>query len=67
MAIFDFSEYEDSFCRHGYRYDDCPECDAIEQENGGIDKCLNCGKYKWGKDLNSSQCCSKGCVNPNEY
>jgi len=63
-----FSEYtEDSFCHHGYLADECDECDAILEANGGVDKCLNCGRYKAGKQLNRWQCCARGCVNPNEY
>lgn len=57
----------DSFCRHGYKADQCDECDAIIEADGGIDKCLNCGRYKSGNQLNKDQCCKRGCVNPNEY
>lgn len=58
-------------CGHGYDISSqCPECEAqddwIESE-GGLDQCLNCGKYKTGNQLNRDQVCSKGCVNPNEY
>ena len=65
-----FEDYD--YCRHGtpYRYS-CDECNAeddeIESKMGGIDKCLNCGKYQWGKLLNADQCCIKQCINPNEY
>ena len=45
----------------------CDLCDKEEEENGGIDKCLNCGQYKWGKELDKYQVCIKPCINPNEY
>lgn len=65
--LLDDSDSSDSFCRHGYKYDQCDECDAIIEADGGIDKCLNCGRYKSGNQLNENQCCKRGCVNPNEY
>jgi hypothetical protein len=49
----------------------CESCaEEVEAEidsRGGIDKCMNCGRYKYGDQLNRYQVCSKGCVNPNEY
>lgn len=63
----DYSRYSSGCCRHMNPYDECDECDAIIEENGGIDKCLNCGRYKSGNQLNRDQVCIKGCRNPNEY
>lgn len=54
----------DDWCRHGYHFDDCDECNDDCMD---IDKCLNCGRYKSGSQLDKWQCCIKGCVNPNEY
>ena len=46
----------------------CKECDKEEEQHGGIDKCMNCGGYKWSDSLTyPDQVCKKGCVNPNEY
>jgi len=60
-----------NICRHNQISHLCKQCEAEFQEladvNGGIEKCLNCGKIKWGDQLNEHQVCSKGCVNPNEY
>lgn len=48
--------------------EDCARvCDELEEENGGMDKCMCCGRYKYGNQLNAFQVCIKGCVNPNEY
>ena len=55
------------FCRHGNLYSECDECDAEIEQAGGIDKCLNCGRYKSGNQLNRDQVCKAGCTNPNEY
>lgn len=65
----DDDDYEPYSCRHGvFGFESaCEECDAILEENGGTDKCLNCGRYKAGNQLNRDQVCTKGCVNPNEY
>ena len=63
----DDSDYEPYVCRHGVEGDGCEECDAILEANGGVDKCLNCGRYKAGNQLNRDQVCRIGCVNPNEY
>jgi len=66
----DDDSYPKGFCQHGYRYADCAACDALDDEiesKGGIDKCLCCGKYKYGNSLNAFQQCIKGCRNPNEY
>jgi len=58
-------------CHHGiykgYLGGYCPKCDKEEEDNGGLDKCLNCGQYKWGNQLGENQCCIKPCRNPNEY
>lgn len=67
-----FQSIEDDFddwklCEHGNRSGECTACDAYEESMGGIDKCLNCGRYQWGKKLNKDQCCIKQCRNPNEY
>ena len=51
-------------CRHGYDIDSCEQCDLDTED---IDKCLNCGRYKSGWQLNEDQCCRIGCRNPNEY
>jgi hypothetical protein len=56
-----------NYCEHGNPTHDCNECDAYINSRGDIDKCLNCGRYKFGDELNADQCCKKGCVNPNEY
>lgn len=60
-----------STCHHGIYKGNaggvCDACDAFEEERGGLDMCLCCGRYQWGKDLNADQCCIKGCTNPNEY
>lgn len=63
---FEADDFKD-FCHHGNEYSNCDECDAKIEENGGIDKCLNCGRYKYGKQLNAFQVCIKACQNPNEY
>ena len=62
-----YRRYEPSFCHHGFVADECDECDAILEENGGIDKCLNCGRYKSGNQLDEWQVCRVKCHNPNEY
>jgi hypothetical protein len=59
-------EYHRYTCQHG-RTSDCDECDEYEQSRGGIDKCLNCGRYMYGDSLTKDQVCERGCVNPNEY
>lgn len=52
-------------------YSMCENCsDETDNEieaNGGLDKCLNCGKYKYGNQLNKDQVCKIGCRNPQEY
>lgn len=63
----DHDDYFDNQCHHGNSYSDCDECDAEINEAGGIDKCLNCGRYKSGNQLNKDQVCKLGCRNPNEY
>jgi hypothetical protein len=51
--------------------DTCEQCarimDAAIEADGGIDKCLNCGRYKSGNSLNKDQVCKISCRNPNEY
>ena len=54
-------------CYHGYYGNDCQQCEEILEADGGIDKCLNCGKYKSGNQLNKDQVCKIGCRNPMEY
>lgn len=49
----------------------CEQCshevdDEIESR-GGIDKCMNCGRYMYGDQLNKYQVCIRPCRNPNEY
>lgn len=60
---FDDGEYEDL-----YNYiDHEAEADYIESR-GGIDKCMNCGRYKFNDQLNySPQVCKIPCKNPQEY
>jgi len=62
-----FTHDDDGFCQHGYPHYECEECDAVLEADGGIDKCLNCGRYKSGNQLNADQVCKAGCINPNEY
>lgn len=64
-------EWDYATCEHGV-YKGlvggfCSACDAYEESRGGLDKCLNCGRYTWGDELGADQTCKKGCVNPNEY
>lgn len=53
------------------RDDICADCAETEDEEinsrGGIDKCLNCGRYMYGDQLDNNQCCVRGCRNPNEF
>lgn len=58
---------DDDSCSHGNQRGDCDQCDAAIEARGGIDKCLNCGRYKYGDQLSQHQVCASGCVNPNEY
>jgi hypothetical protein len=61
-----------SICPHGI-YEGlvggyCKECDIEEEKHGGIDRCMQCGKYVWSDSLTyPDQVCKKGCRNPNEY
>lgn len=65
MAIQD---WDMNTCHHGYYpAGECRKCDAEIDAMGGIDKCLNCGSYKYGNELDKNQCCIKPCRNPNEY
>jgi hypothetical protein len=64
-------EWDYAFCEHGI-YKGlvggvCDACDDYEEKRGGIDKCMNCGGYKWGDQLNEFQVCKRPCQNPNEY
>lgn len=54
-------------CKHGIEGDNCPDCDDEIESAGGIDKCLNCGRYKSGNSLTKDQVCKIPCQNPNEY
>lgn len=62
---------EDYVCYHGFCSDTCNLCRTAEDElieaNGGIDKCMNCGKYKYNKEFNKDQVYIKPCRNPMEY
>lgn len=58
------------FCVHGYVEGDCVQCDQEDDytnKRGGIDKCLNCGRYMYGDMLTRDQVCATPCRNPNEY
>jgi len=63
---WELQEDDCGFCRHGYPEHDCAECEAEIEADGGIEKCLNCGRYKSGNQLNEHQVCKHGCRNPNE-
>lgn len=67
----DTDDYDYATCDHGvykgYLGGYCKECDAYEDKRGGLDKCLNCGKYKYGDQLDKNQVCILRCRNPNEY
>lgn len=74
MAIY--FEYDDSFNddpRDDYfqnykSQEEQDEEDDYINSRGGIDKCMNCGKYMYNDSLTyPGQVCIKGCVNPNEY
>lgn len=58
--------YTPYVCKHGREFQ-CDDCDDILDSDGGIDKCLNCGKYKSGNQLDQDQVCRIECKNPNEY
>lgn len=64
-------DWDYSICPHGvykgYVGGYCKPCDDYEESRGGLDKCLNCGSYKFGDELNKHQTCKKPCKNPNEY
>lgn len=49
----------------------CEQCsklnDELVESNGGIDKCMNCGRYKYGNELDENQVCIRRCKNPNEW
>ena len=60
-------DYDDRFCHHRNWAMDCELCDEELESRGGIDKCLNCGAYKYGDELNADQVCKIPCRNPNEW
>lgn len=62
-----YERWEPIICHHGREMAECSSCDAETEARGGLDKCLNCGGYKYGDQLNSDQVCIKPCRNPNEY
>jgi hypothetical protein len=64
---YDYDDYVENTCHHGNPLAECDKCDEETEQRGGIDKCLNCGRYKFGDQLNQDQCCIKRCRNPNEY
>lgn len=64
---YDDDEYGDYLCMHMNQSSHCEECDAYIESRGDIDKCMNCGKYVYGDELNENQICIVGCKNPNEY
>jgi len=43
------------------------EMDDYIESQGGVDKCMNCGKYKTNNQLTEDQVCRRDCINPNEY
>lgn len=66
----DRTDDSSEFCRHGYRHFCCRSCDEADdfiESKGGIDKCLNCGRYRYGDQLTREQVCLARCVNPAEY
>ena len=66
--IDDFdSFYESTLCHHHNPISDCSKCDAEMDARGGIEKCLNCGRIKYGDQLNQDQVCIRPCKNPAEY
>ena len=59
-----YDEYDD----YAELVDNEDELDDYINSRGGIDKCMNCGKYRYNDELNySPQVCMRGCKNPNEY
>jgi hypothetical protein len=54
-------------CLHGNLIAECEACDQEIEERGGIDKCMNCGRYMYGDQLSEFQVCKRPCRNPNEY
>lgn len=54
-------------CHHNNEVDHCRECDKEMDAMGGIEKCLNCGRIKYGNQLDKDQVCIRPCTNPNEY
>lgn len=64
---FDTDDYDSRFCHHDRIAHSCELCDEEIEAAGGIDKCLNCGSYKTGNQLDKDQVCKIPCRNPNEY
>lgn len=63
----DASDDFDELYSSSYDYEDEYVEEYIDSR-GGIDKCMNCGRYKYNDELSyPGQTCIKGCVNPNEY
>lgn len=63
----DDNYWEPARCHHGNILMDCSDCEDEIDAHGGIEKCLICGRIKYGDQLNEDQVCIKPCVNPNEY
>ena len=67
QIYYESDEFWDSLDDFRSQVDIDAEDEYIESR-GGIDKCMNCGKYKYNDELSyPGQTCIKGCVNPNEY
>lgn len=46
----------------------CDACDKYEESRGGLDQCLQCGRYCWADQLDEHQVHKHGkCRNPAEY
>lgn len=67
QQMYNDNYYEPLICHHGREMANCEKCDEETEARGGLDKCLNCGRYKYGDQLNEDQVCIKPCKNPNEY
>jgi len=71
MIPDDYDDGDEMLCRHNQISHQCKICEAefdeLADTMGGIEKCLNCGRIKWGNQLNKDQVCIKPCRNPNEY
>jgi hypothetical protein len=62
-------DYEDDGDYEDYRTEQQREDEDVYIESrGGIDKCMNCGRYKFNDELNyDPQVCKIPCRNPREY